>query len=54
MELFNDTEPINATTYEALNELLNILNELNDTMNKDYQSGIGHRLIFDTDSPDKA
>ncbi|CAG8736945.1 3903_t:CDS:2, partial [Dentiscutata erythropus] len=54
IELFNDTEPINATTYKVSNELLNILNDLNNTINKDYQSGIGHRLIFDTNFPDKA
>ncbi|CAG8734358.1 26635_t:CDS:2, partial [Dentiscutata erythropus] len=54
IELFDDTKPINATTYEASNELLNILNDLNDAMNEDNQSGIGYRLIFATDSPDKA
>ncbi|CAG8548802.1 7557_t:CDS:2, partial [Gigaspora rosea] len=55
IELFNSTEPLNATTDKAVNEELNkLLNALNNAMTGNYQDGLSHRLILDTNFLDKA
>ncbi|CAG8541712.1 14129_t:CDS:1, partial [Ambispora leptoticha] len=45
MELFDDTESINATINEGSNELFDETISENDN--------IGHQLIYDTDSSDE-
>ncbi|CAG8778893.1 29360_t:CDS:2, partial [Gigaspora margarita] len=51
MELFDGTEPLNATNDKAVNEELNkLLNALNDAITRNYQDGLSH---VDTDFSDK-